>query len=253
MLVFDIETGPLPDEQLRELYQPLDESEIEGLVTGEFDPLSVKTGNLKDPGKIQEKIDAARQAHDAAKTNSAAIIAAAKQQHFTEFVERAALSAITGRVLAIGYFASESGNLLIDHGDGDESKLLAAFWAKYAKCRSAGRKLVGHNCHGFDIPFMVRRSWLLEIDVPSTLFDRGKWLDPIFVDTMSLWGCGGREPVKLDMLGQAFRVGRKTEGVNGGDFHKLWFGSEEERAQAIEYLSQDLRLTAAVAGRMCVI
>lgn len=253
MLVFDIETGPLPQEELKAIYQPLDESTIEGVVTGDFDPNSVKVGNLKDPGKIQEKIDQAKANHESARANAANVIAAAKRQHWQEFVDRAALSAITGRVLAIGYLATESGATLIDDGNGDESTLLANFWSKYSKCRSAGRKMVGHNCLTFDVPFLARRAWLLGVDVPETLLDRLKWLDPIFVDTMSLWGCGGREPVKLDLLGRAFGVGTKTEGVSGGDFHRLWFGTPEERELALEYLTQDLRLTAAVAAKMCLI
>jgi hypothetical protein len=253
MLVFDIETGPLPEEELKAIYQPLDESTIEGVVTGDFDPNSVKVGNLKDPWKIQKKIDQARANHESAKANSANVIAAAKRQHWQEFVERAALSAITGRVLAVGYLATESGKHAIDDGNGNECEMLANFWGKYSKCRSAGRKMVGHNCLSFDIPFLVRRSWLLDVEVPSTLLDKLKWLDPIFVDTMALWGCGGRDPVKLDLLGQAFRVGQKTEGVSGADFHKLWFGTPEDRELALEYLTQDLRLTAAVAQKMCLI
>lgn len=253
MLVFDIETGPLPEEQLESLYTPLEESMIEGVVTGDFDPRSVKCGNLKDQAKISEKIEAARMAHEAAKANSARLISEARESHWAEFVGRAALSAITGRVLAIGYLATESGAMVIDDGDGSEAVVVANFWAKYAKCRSSGRKMVGHNCNSFDVPFLIRRAWLLDVVVPTTVLEKSKWLDSIFVDTMALWGCGGREPVKLDLLGQAFGVGRKTEGVSGGDFHRLWFGSQEERELAVEYLRQDLKLTAEVAERMCLV
>lgn len=253
MLIFDIETAPLPEEQLRELLPPLDESAIEGLVTGDFDPASVKCGNLKDQAKINEKIEAARVAHEAAKDNAASILKTAKEKHWQDFLERAALSAITGRVLAVGYLATESGKFAVDHGNGDEKKLLSSFWSKYAKCRQDSRKMVGHNVAGFDVPFLLRRSWILEVDVPETVLDRNRYLDPIFVDTMALWGCGSREAVKLDVLGQVLGVGRKLEGVDGAMFHKLWFGTEDDRAKAVEYLVQDLRLTAAVAGRMCLI
>ena len=253
MLIFDLETGPLPDDELLEVYTPLDESEIEGLVTGEFDPATVRTGNLKDPAKIQAKIDESRAYHEAAKANSERIIAEARHKHWQEFLERAPLSAITGRVLAIGYLASESEKFAIDDGGGDEAKLLASFWLKYTKCRADSRRMVGHNILSFDVPFLVRRSWTLDVDVPETLLDRMRYLDPIFVDTMTLWGCGNRESVKLNLLGQAFRVGRKLEGMNGAGFHKLWLGTEEEKAKAVEYLVQDLRLTAGVARKMCLI
>ena len=42
-IIFDIETGPLPETELAAMMPA-------------FDPAEVKTGNLKDPAKIAEKI-----------------------------------------------------------------------------------------------------------------------------------------------------------------------------------------------------
>lgn len=251
MLIFDIETGCLPEEQLREVYVPLDESEIDGLVEGEFDPASVKCGNLKDPAKIAAKVEEARQAHENAKANSSKIIVDAKAKHWEEFVATAALSPITGRILVIGYRSTEKNTTLIH--EAEESVLIAEFWKKYEACRSAGRKMVGHNIGGFDIPFIVRRSWLLDIPVPTTVFDKGRWLDSsTLVDTLSLWKCGTNDGAKLDLLGRAFGVGGKTEGVNGSDFSRLYFGSPEEKAKALEYAARDVVVTAGIATRMGV-
>lgn len=66
MLIFDAETGPLEESVLLEMYTPLDESEIKDLVTGDFDPSTVKVGNLKDPTKIEAKITEVRNAHETA-------------------------------------------------------------------------------------------------------------------------------------------------------------------------------------------
>lgn len=254
MLIFDCETGPLPEEQLRELLPPFDESTVEGLVTGEFDPSSVKVGNLKDQAKIAEKIEQARAAHETAKANSGKIIADAKASHWTEFVARAALSAVTGRVLAIGYLATETDKFAVEHCDDNERQILSAFWVKYSARRAKHRTMAGHNIASFDVPFLARRSVILGVDVPSTLLPppSRRYLDPIFADTMQLWGFGGREPIKLDLLGQVLGVGRKTEGFDAADFHKFWFGTPAERELAIEYLVQDLRVTAGVASRLCL-
>lgn len=255
MLVFDCETGPLPEDQLRELLPPFDESTVEGLVTGDFDPGSVKVGNLKDQAKIAEKIEAARAAHETAKANSGKIIADAQASHWETFVSRAALSAVTGRVLAIGYLATDTDKFAVDHADDDEAKLLTGFWQKYTACRHKNRLMAGHNITNFDVPFLARRSVILDVDVPTTLLPppSRRYLDPIFVDTMQLWGFGGREPIKLDLLGQVLGVGRKTEGFDAADFYKFWFGTPEERELAVEYLVQDLRVTAGVASRLGVI
>lgn len=224
MLAFDIETGPLPLDQLQALLPPFDEAEV-------------KLGNLKDPDKIKVKVEEARANHE------------------SDFVSRAALSPMTGRVLAIGYWSIDSAKYAIeDGGDGDdrETVMLTRFWKKYLQCRQAPRRMVGYNCHGFDIPFLIRRSWLLNIDVPSTVIDKWKWIDgTTFVDLMSRWSIGDQRGwVKLDMLGQAFGLGGKTEGVNGAMFHELW---EKDREKACEYLRRDLELTAGLAVRMGVV
>ena len=256
MLIFDAETGPLEESVLLEMYTPLDESEIKDLVTGDFDPSTVKVGNLKDPTKIEAKITEARNAHETALANSGEIIAKAKAEHWSNYVENAALSPITGKVLVIGYHSTEKGITIVDdgqndHGGNPEANILVAFWKKYERCRVDGRKMVGHNINGFDIPFLVRRSWMLDIPVPATVFDKGKWIDnTTLVDTMALWGCGNRENIKLDLLARAFGVGAKTEGINGGDFWKLFQGGEVERAKAIEYAANDVVITAKVAQRM---
>src|SRR5262245_13453189 len=70
-IIFDVETGPLADSELSALLPP-------------FDPAEVKTGNLKDPSKIAEKI------------------AEAEANHRRDFFDKAALDPLTGRVVAIG-------------------------------------------------------------------------------------------------------------------------------------------------------
>ncbi len=61
-LVFDIETGPVPDEELERLFT-YDETAIKGynLLAKEFDPSEVKHGNRRSPrrsrrhGRISRK------------------------------------------------------------------------------------------------------------------------------------------------------------------------------------------------------
>jgi hypothetical protein len=55
---------------------------------------------------------------------------------------------------------------------------------------------------------------------------------------------------KLDALAKFFGVGQKTEGVSGKDFAKLWV---EDHGKACEYLRNDVKITAAVARKLCLI
>jgi len=255
MIVFDIETGALPDEQLREAFKP---PELPPM-PGQFNPAAVKLGNTKDKDKIAEKIEAARQAHDAAVVSHGADCVAAVDAAWQEFRSQAPLSALTGRALAIGYRSERA--TVIAHVDseafaGSEAALIEQFWGRYRKAKADRRSMVGHNIAGFDLPFLIRRSWLLGVDVPDGIFDSNwRYLDRTFIDTMQRWQAGNYRDkfVGLDALGKALGLGGKTEGVDGGDFHKLYFGTADERAKALEYLIRDVDLTWLVAQRLGIV
>lgn len=243
-LVFDIETGARPWEEIEPFYcQPPH--------PGEFDESLVRYGNTKDPAKRREKLEEAREKH-------AAMVAkwlSGNEEARAECLGKAALSPLTGRVLAIGYLNGVCG-LRLDHIDnavGGEHGLLSRFWECYGANRHQGR-LVGHNIYGFDLPFLVRRSWLLGVDVPGDVLRDGRYWAKTFVDTMAAWGCGVYgERVSLDSLASYFGAPGKLDGVTGADFARLYYGEPEDRAKSLDYLEADLRATWAVANRMGVL
>lgn len=262
MLIYDIETGSRPLSELQAICDPFDPASV-SVPTGDypaFDPNTVKLGNLKDAAKVAEKIEAARQLHEAgraefeaAKANGPALIAAAEQAHWDAIRDRAALSPVTGQVLAIGCYSVEGDKIGIAGVDSpdDEKKALAGFWRQFLTCKQANRSMVGFNSNSFDLPFMVKRSWLLGVDVPTTLQSPdGRYFDRVFVDLLARWKCGewgSNGSIKLSMLARFFGVGDKPDGVTGADFARLW---REERERAREYLVNDLKMTAACALRM---
>ena len=255
MIVFDIETGPLPEDQLR----PLCPEFFPPPAPGEFDPDAVKCGNIGGPmsEKGRAKIKDAQAAHETLVADYSRQVDEARAAQWAQFVADAPLSALTGRVLAIGY-RSEKATVIahVDAIPGGEPDLIEQFWGRYRKAKADRRSLVGHNIAGFDVPFLIRRSWLLGIDVPDGVFDSNwRYLDRCFVDTMQRWQAGNYRDkfVGLDALGKAMGLGGKTEGVDGGDFHKLYFGTAEERAKALEYLIRDVDLTWLVAQRLGIV
>lgn len=236
MIVFDIETGPLPGDQLAAIMPPFNEEDV-------------AVGNLKDPLKIHEKISKARENHE------------------TSFIERAALSACTGIVKAIGVGDDNECCLWIwgdgvDQGPPDlldgaedcfvqgfegERHLIQQFWAHLDRC--ASENVVGHNIHGFDMPFLIRRSWLLGVDVPREVMN-GRYIAPRFIDTMAVWGCGGRDYIKLDVIAKALGLAGKPDDCSGADFARMFDAGGEERITALKYLCNDLGMTRHVAVAM---
>lgn len=210
MIVFDIETGPLPTAELEDRI-----------------PKFEAPANYKDESKIAAYITQKR----------------------LDWIERAALDATTGKILAIGILdCREAGVEKITTLAGDEADIISAFSSIVMACGGSGWPLIGWNIFGFDLPFILRRSWILRVALPQWIRS-GRYWDRCFVDAMDVWACGNREQaVSLDLAAATLGVGRKSG--SGAHFASLWNGSDEERAHALEYLENDLRLTKAVAERI---
>ncbi len=198
---FDIETGPLPDEELTAMIPP-------------FDPAEVKTGNLKDPDKIAAKLQEA------------------EVNHIANARDKAALSPLTGKVLAIGLETDGAATLLaFEH----EWETLNEFWLIYA---STHAMFVGFNINSFDLPFLIKRSWKLGVPVPGGVRN-GRWWGDRFHDLRDEWQMGDRMARgSLDAVCKFFGVEGKNG--NGKDFARLF---ELNRDAALEYLENDLRMT----------
>lgn len=209
-VVFDIETGALP---------------IEEIEFPEFEAPS----NYKNAETIAAYIDKKK----------------------TEFIEKAAVSVFSGKVMAIGYeiFDSEGKSTAggIFHGN-DEKEIIQKFWNKLYELgidNNTSHKFIGWNSNGFDIPFLLRKSWKYDLqNVPTYLSDY-KWPQSRFIDLMLVWSCGSKEYVKLDTVAKFFGVGQKN---GDGKFFKEMY--EEDVEKALEYLKNDVAMTVAVAQKM---
>lgn len=179
-------------------------------------------GNLKDPVKIAESINAKKLA----------------------YLEDAALSAITGRVLAIGI--SMSGVFQVLENE-NEKLLLESFWALATDGKGNTNRMIGFNTHLFDLPFLVRRSWKLGVNIPQGIRNGRYWSDDQ-IDLRNVWQLGDKQAEgSLDAIAKHFGVGAKTG--NGKDFAALW---KSDKAAALKYLENDLQLLVSVAKRMGV-
>lgn len=252
-MIFDIETGPLPRDVILHRVGAFPD-----FVDRPFDPGSVKFGNIKDPVKMRAKVDEARARHELGRDEWKI----AKEEYERAAIDKAALSPVTGQVVAIGTMvvdgldnegSEEWKDSIVGIGDEatgpkgstmGEGDILNGFWLEYQDYD----RIIGHNIFGFDLPFLIRRSWMLGVDVPKNVLDKDRYWNPVFVDTMTRWSCGSRDYVSLDTLAKI--AGHDGKNGSGADFARLWFGTPEERQQAKEYLENDLEMTFRVAEMM---
>lgn len=208
--IFDIETGSIPESELLKIIDP-------------FDPASVKTGNIKNPELIAAKIDEQR------------------EKYYADARDNAALSALTGRVLAIGVKPLEGDWVIL--GQDNEADLLRDFWERFSHTPG---KWVGFNILGFDMPFLAQRSWVNKVPVPFIRKSR-YWTDEL-LDLREVWQMGNRQSEgSLDSIAKAFGLPGKTG--DGKEFGKLW-ADPATKAKAEEYLRNDLALTEALYLRI---
>lgn len=258
MLIFDIETSSIDADKVFALVDPFTPPPV----PGEFDASKVAYGNTKDPAKRAEKLRDCEQKHAALVENYAAECDRLQAEWREKTLADAALSPATGEILVIGVTNPIDGKFGTTESLSSEAEMLEWFWAKYQKCRRPGsgqqpRLMIGHNIKQFDLPFLVIRSRILQVDVPREVFEPKweKW-DEIFVDTIDRWRMRrswGSCESSLDHIGKALGLGGKSRGPNGEDlgkiFSKLW---REDRELARKYLHRDLELTAKVAVRLGV-
>ena len=230
-IIFDIETGSLPDSEIERIAPTFDES-------------SVKTGNFG----IEKAIE---------KINSA------KASHFNQIREKAALNAEYGKVLAIGIkFADEPpldpplGAKLTEEEIeeerkeillGEETKILWHFWRyALASYKRGGEIWIGFKSNTFDLPFLLRRSMILGVKVPRQLTPMPRyWPADFWIDLMDLWKAGDyRATISLDRF-------CKASGLEGKNGSGKWFAKllEEDEKAAIEYLENDIEITAQLADK----
>ena len=221
-IIFDVETGPLA------------ESELVAMMPA-FDPAEVKCGNLKDPAKIAEKI------------------AEAEANHRRDFFDKAALDPLTGRVIAIGMVLADGhqdfdeGKFVII-GHDDEARTLREFWEALRGDMGRVNPVIGFNIHGFDLPFLIRRSWKHRVTVPFGIRRGRYWSDQV-CDLRDCWQLGDRQARgSLDSIARHLGVGAKNG--DGKAFAELW---QTNRQQAEAYLRNDIQLTAKVADALGIV
>lgn len=210
MTYLDIETEPLPIGELRSLM-----------------PTFEAPKNYKDEAKIAEHV----------------------QQQERDWIEKAALSPNTGSVLAVGIYNDELDLYDALHGN-DEETILRQAWDMITDHGAFTQDVLGWNLLGFDLPFMVRRSWTLGIRLPRSLVEiyRGRaYFNQRCIDLMKVWSIGQERYAKLDDALKSLGEDGKVD-LGGKLFYEIY--RSEDRDKALAYLERDVRALAIIDQRI---
>jgi hypothetical protein len=204
--VFDIETSPLPEEQLAASM-----------------PEFKAAANLKDPEKIKASIEEKKEA----------------------YIRDAALSPLTGRILAVGV-RKPTGDLLIAHGE-DEADILKKVVTQLRLYIQQQIPIAGFNIK-FDLQFIRFRCAVHSIHCQNLISrwkGRAFWNEN-FIDLMDEVTMGREKSGNgLDAVCKALGIKGKTG--SGAYFAQLYKDAPES---ALDYLRNDIRATASVYERL---
>jgi hypothetical protein len=229
---FDIETMGLPS-RVKEFGKPYP------------DFVEPKMGNLKDPVKKQVFYEDKFQEWKDGEAN-----------WWSNQVDRAALDPVVGRVVAIGYKFpySDKEKVIIDgltemgSHDLEEMQIIRNFWDRFTETAFSYGHIIGHNIEGFDLPFLMKRSWLLGVPVSPVVMS-GRYFHKNVVDTMKVWCCHAfKETISLDKLAKLLNVGQKMDNYHALQFATDWLGGDKDTAEF--YLRNDLDLTYGCYSKM---
>jgi len=211
MIFFDIETGPLPPQEL-EARKP---------------PFEARKG-LKDPAKIEADLTAKE----------------------ATWRDKTTLNAFTSQVWSIAYKKGADGEVIVDHFGPDptpenEAGMIEGFFG-YMDSHSI---LCGFNIIAFDVPFIIRRAYALGVYVPSSLRQRKYWYDK-FVDLMELWTLGTyrvetQNRISLNNLAKHLGLEGKT-----GTGDKFWSLFRSDQKAALDYAKRDVELLAEIYDKI---
>jgi hypothetical protein len=212
---FDIETSPLDDSVLDLMIPP-------------FNPDEVKVGNM-GAEKAKEKIDRLR------------------EEHFKNYRQRAALSPLTGQVAAIGIIGPEPDERAIMI-DPNETELIKTFFDLFTESIRSPRisHWIGFCIETFDLPFLIRRAWRLQVPIPAGL-STTRYLSHHFIDLAALWRLSDYRGAVPSLAELASFFGLPAKTGKGADFAELL---RYDEAAARDYLCTDLVITWRLAERL---
>ena len=208
-LAFDIETGPTQN------------------ALSHFSRSEVKLGNLKDPGKVEAKL---AEAED-------------------EFLDKAALSPITGKVLAVGFTDGAVHEVLTYES---EKEIITEALERIGNQLMQQRPVTGWNIIKFDFPFLFKRAMIHGVPFPSHIWDLKKgYPHSQIIDLMRYWNMGDwKEYTKMDTVCRILCGYGKPSGVTGADFARLFNGTPEQQEKAIDYALNEMKMLDSLTRKM---
>lgn len=207
-LYYDIETEGLPVEQITPLMPEFEAG-----------------GNVKDPAKIAAQIEEKKK----------------------DWLDKAALKAITGKIVAV---TIAKGNVEPEFHCDSERFLIEFLLNELKAAISLNDNTYAWNAHGFDLPFLCQRAAVYDIqafsDLTTNRGGRFYWREQL-IDPKLVWANYSPDHTGTSLKSVSYALGVGVKDGNGKDFAQLLKTSPEE---AKKYAVNDIVLLRGIVQRM---
>lgn len=174
------------------------------------------------------------------------------------FAERAGIYAEFGKIVCIGlgYFIKTSSGYSLDvtalSGD-DEKEILLRFRENCNKFfRQADHQFCGHNIREFDIPYLCRRSFINQVELPDVLKDlqlKKPWENPM-LDTLQFWKFGEyKNFTSVDLLATILGIESPKNDIDGSDVGRVYW-QDGDLSRIVQYCMRDVVTVAQIFMRL---
>lgn len=180
---------------------------------------------------------------------------ASNEELITAYKEKAALYPEFAKIAVISMGYAKNGKLAIKtYKDKNESELLDNFFNDLDVFTTKNRntRLAGHYIIYFDIPFIMRRAVINQVD-PHSLIDLSglKPWETSTIDTKSIWQGTSPTPASLINIAVALGLPSPKDDISGAQVGDVYYGQLEGGIDRIaSYCEKDV-LTVANVIRKC--
>lgn len=148
------------------------------------------------------------------------------------------LNPIDSKIIAIGIKAKDNeAQILL----GEEKEILNEFWKSVKKHKQKNNKIIGFNIKDFDLPFLVTRSFINDIEIEP--FVLKEVID--IREKLSAYKFGN---VRGKLKEFAKMLSIPTLGIEGDKINELYINKDFKTIR--EYLTKDLEITELLYERI---
>jgi hypothetical protein len=145
------------------------------------------------------------------------------------FINKAPLLPEYGRIICMSFGMFKDGELKTGViVDSDEKEMLKRMVRVFSRAAELKRTYAGFNIKLFDLPFIIKKLYKYDIDVPICLDFRAlKPWEIIMVDLMETWKGTGRYGSSLREVAYELNVAEPDTSMTGADIYDLYWNKKD--------------------------